>query len=55
MFDDERRGAEIDYLKRFGSLWLESGGHQDVTKDNTSRGFMLEHPRYKELIKSKIL
>ena len=52
IFEDERRGAEIDYLKRFGPLWLKSGGHQDETKDSTSGDFLQEHPRYKEFVKS---
>lgn len=49
----ERRGSEIDYLKIYGKLWKESGGHQDPVKSNVSKEFLKEHPRYQELINSK--
>jgi hypothetical protein len=53
VFEDERRGAEIDYLKRFGPQWLKAGGHQDRDKDNTSEEFIQEHPRFKEFVESR--
>lgn len=47
----ERRGAEIDYLKRFGQLWIKAGGSQDENKNNPSSEFTSEHPRYQEFVK----
>nr|CAB3266850.1 tubulin-specific chaperone E-like [Phallusia mammillata] len=49
--DRERDSAEMDYLKKFGLAWLESGGHQDPDKNNPSQEFFLNHPRYMELVK----
>ncbi|XP_063426904.1 tubulin-specific chaperone E-like [Mytilus trossulus] len=51
VFEDERKGAEIDYLKRFGPHWLKAGGHQDQDKDQTSAEFLQEHPRFKYFLK----
>ncbi|XP_033735723.1 tubulin-specific chaperone E-like [Pecten maximus] len=48
---EERRGSEIDYLKRFGQLWIKSGGSQDENKNNPSTEFTNEHPRYQELVR----
>lgn len=48
---EERRMAEFDYLKRFGPIWLMSGGNQDPSKNNPSEDFMCQHPRFQELIK----
>ncbi|KAK2817580.1 hypothetical protein Q5P01_025771 [Channa striata] len=42
---DDRRGAELDYIKMFGAEWLKAGGpHQ------TSSHFTSQHPRYQILI-----
>lgn len=44
----ERRGAEYDYLKKYGLEWL-------AVKDTEKRDeFLEEHNRYLELIESKI-
>nr|XP_020511636.1 tubulin-specific chaperone E isoform X1 [Labrus bergylta]XP_020511637.1 tubulin-specific chaperone E isoform X1 [Labrus bergylta]XP_029137479.1 tubulin-specific chaperone E isoform X1 [Labrus bergylta] len=42
---DERRGAELDYLKMFGEEWLKAGG--GLQPDST---FTCQHPRYLSLI-----
>ncbi|XP_066992589.1 tubulin-specific chaperone E isoform X2 [Anabrus simplex] len=44
---DERRGAEYDYLKRYGKVWLELVKTQD---EEQLRNFMKEHSRYPYLI-----
>ena len=55
---NERKGAEIDYLKRFGAEWLQLN-----TSDSTisaaeleakKNKFHSEHPRYNELVNSKL-
>jgi hypothetical protein len=51
--EQERKGAEIDYLKHYGPLWLKSGGHQDPEKDNPSPEFLATHPRFQLLVKSE--
>lgn len=43
--------SEFDYLKRFGPMWLKSGGNQDPSKNNPSEDFMCQHPRFQELLK----
>ncbi|XP_062606244.1 tubulin-specific chaperone E-like [Saccostrea cucullata] len=48
--DEERRGAEIDYLKRFGPDWLKSGGHQDPSQNNPSQDFLSQHPRFQHFV-----
>jgi hypothetical protein len=40
----ERRDAEIDYIKHFGGKWRSEG---------TELRFAVENPRYVELIQSK--
>ncbi|KAL4239116.1 hypothetical protein ACF0H5_003818 [Mactra antiquata] len=47
---EERKGSEIDYLKRFGSEWLKCGGSQDSNKNKPSNEFVSNHPRYNDLI-----
>ncbi|XP_048453044.1 tubulin-specific chaperone E [Rhincodon typus] len=47
---DERKGAELDYRKRFGKDWLKAGGHQDPEKNRPNKEFCAEHPRYQSLI-----
>nr|XP_022332056.1 tubulin-specific chaperone E-like [Crassostrea virginica] len=49
--DEERRGAEIDYLKRFGVEWLKSGGNQDPAQNNPSTEFLTQHPRFLHFVK----
>ncbi|OWF42186.1 tubulin-specific chaperone E-like [Mizuhopecten yessoensis] len=48
---EERRGAEIDYLKRFGQLWIKSGGSQDDKNKKPSTEFTSQHPRYQDLVR----
>merc|ERR1712025_1533306 len=43
---EERKGAEIDYLKRFGTEWREEGGSSDPDKNQPSENFVSNHPRY---------
>ncbi|NP_001035078.2 tubulin-specific chaperone E isoform X1 [Danio rerio] len=50
ILSDERRGAELDYCKMFGSAWLRAGGHREAEKNNPNTDFMTEHPRYLTLI-----
>uniref|UniRef100_UPI0037E999F5 tubulin-specific chaperone E n=1 Tax=Semicossyphus pulcher TaxID=241346 RepID=UPI0037E999F5 len=42
---DERRGAELDYLKMFGEEWLKAGGASQPSSQFTCR-----HPRYLSLV-----
>ncbi|XP_028269593.1 tubulin-specific chaperone E [Parambassis ranga] len=42
---EERRGAELDYIKMFGEEWLKAGG-----ESQTSTQFTCQHPRYQKLI-----
>ena len=41
----EVRGAEIDYLKKFGKAWLAAEGNQEAVAQ-----FVSEHPRYADLV-----
>ncbi|XP_001368852.2 tubulin-specific chaperone E isoform X1 [Monodelphis domestica] len=43
---EERRGAELDYRKTFGSEWKKAGGHQDPDKNKPNNEFIIAHPRY---------
>ena len=52
---DTRKGAEVDYLKKFGKEWKNSGGNQDPDKNHPSREFLLSHPRYPDLLASECL
>ncbi|TRY83886.1 hypothetical protein DNTS_030110 [Danionella cerebrum] len=47
---EERRGAELDYMKMFGSKWLQAGGHSDLEKNQPNTEFISEHPRFLSLI-----
>ena len=51
--EQERKGAEIDYLKLYGPLWLKSGGHQDPAKNNPTAQFQSQHPRFQALVDSQ--
>ncbi|XP_029318011.1 tubulin-specific chaperone E isoform X2 [Cottoperca gobio] len=42
---DERRGAELDYIKMFGEEWLKAGGGSQPSAE-----FIRQHPRYLRLI-----
>ncbi|XP_053491532.1 tubulin-specific chaperone E isoform X2 [Ictalurus furcatus] len=46
----DRRGAELDYCKKFGRAWLQAGGHRDPTLNRPSAEFIAQHPRYLTLI-----
>lgn len=52
--EQERKGAEIDYLKKFGPDWLKAGGNQDLSKDNPDIEFQAQHPRFCHLVSSMI-
>uniref|UniRef100_A0A8C5CQ02 Tubulin-specific chaperone E n=1 Tax=Gadus morhua TaxID=8049 RepID=A0A8C5CQ02_GADMO len=49
---DDRRGAELDYIKTFGLEWLASGGNRDPAENRPSATFTCTHPRYLPLIQS---
>ena len=57
---DERKAAEIDYLKKFAKKWyelkdaIEAAKSESVKKeaDKNLESFYIEHPRYQEIIKS---
>ncbi|XP_029383598.1 tubulin-specific chaperone E [Echeneis naucrates] len=42
---DDRKGAELDYIKMFGEEWLKAGG-----RSQPSTHFTYQHPRYQTLI-----
>ncbi|KAL7404041.1 hypothetical protein ABVT39_008825 [Epinephelus coioides] len=42
---EDRRGAELDYIKMFGEEWLKAGGRSQL-----STQFTCQHPRYLSLI-----
>ncbi|XP_039706293.1 tubulin-specific chaperone E [Pteropus medius] len=46
---EERRGAELDYRKAFGTEWRKAGGHQDPDRNRPSAEFRAAHPRYQSL------
>lgn len=52
---EERKGAEIDYLKRFGLEWMQAGGHRDSAKNKPSDKFVANHPRYQAITASRFL
>lgn len=47
---EDRRGAELDYIKMFGEEWLKAGGHPDPQQSRPSTQFTSQHPRYLSLI-----
>ncbi|XP_056136091.1 tubulin-specific chaperone E isoform X2 [Lampris incognitus] len=47
---EDRRGAELDYVKMFGEEWLKAGGHQDPQQNRPSAQFTSQHPRYQIFI-----
>ncbi|KAK0134076.1 Tubulin-specific chaperone E [Merluccius polli] len=50
VLQEDRRGAELDYIKMFGEEWLKSGGHRDPAQNQPSAQFTSMHPRYLPLI-----
>lgn len=52
----ERQGAEIDYLKRFGSEWFEVYGEAEnkTISPEKRKKFEEAHPRYAKLVESKV-
>ncbi|XP_077201808.1 tubulin-specific chaperone E isoform X2 [Paroedura picta] len=46
IFPEERKGAELDYRKTFGSDWIKAGGNQDPNKNRPSEEFLAAHPRF---------
>ncbi|CAK8694854.1 tubulin-specific chaperone E-like isoform X2 [Clavelina lepadiformis] len=46
----ERTGSELDYLRKFGLEWKDSGGDQDPAKNNPSETFIKNHPRFMEIV-----
>ncbi|GLD71884.1 tubulin-specific chaperone E, partial [Lates japonicus] len=45
IYPEDRRGAELDYIKMFGEEWLKAGG-----RSQASAQFTCLHPRYQSLI-----
>uniref|UniRef100_A0A7N6B3N4 Tubulin-specific chaperone E n=1 Tax=Anabas testudineus TaxID=64144 RepID=A0A7N6B3N4_ANATE len=45
IYPEDRRGAELDYIKMFGEEWLKAGG-----QSQTGTEFTCRHPRYQNLI-----
>lgn len=49
----ERKGAEIDYLKKFAKIWLDLEAKKDLPEtQNELNLFYQQHPSYQNLIKS---
>ena len=51
--EGERKGSEIDYMKKYHEDWLKNGGGKDQTDSNLQADFIKNHPTYTALIKSK--
>ncbi|XP_062980427.1 tubulin-specific chaperone E [Elgaria multicarinata webbii] len=49
IFPNERKGAELDYRKKYGVDWLKAGGNQDPNKNHPSEEFLAAHPRFQLL------
>nr|XP_020642664.1 tubulin-specific chaperone E isoform X1 [Pogona vitticeps]XP_020642673.1 tubulin-specific chaperone E isoform X1 [Pogona vitticeps] len=49
IFPEERKGAELDYRKKYGVDWLKAGGNQDPNKNNPNEEFIAAHPRFQLL------
>ena len=52
---NERKGAEIDYLKKFGKDWFEVCDETKTNNIEKRKEFIKMHPRYFDLVKSKII
>lgn len=50
VLQSDRRGAELDYCKKFGRAWLQAGGNRDPRLNRPSAEFIAQHPRYLSLI-----
>ena len=50
---EERKGAEIDYLKRYGKDWKNVGGSSDPAKNKPSLLFVEQHPRFQIMCDSE--
>ncbi|XP_072035122.1 tubulin-specific chaperone E-like isoform X2 [Amphiura filiformis] len=50
VFEDDRKGAELVYLKTFCADWLKSGGSREPAKSKPSQQFLEDHPRYEKLV-----
>ncbi|XP_032820722.2 tubulin-specific chaperone E isoform X3 [Petromyzon marinus] len=48
--NNERSGAERDYLKRYGLAWLEAGGRRNGELGIASTEFTAAHPRYASFV-----
>ncbi|XP_053155766.1 tubulin-specific chaperone E isoform X2 [Hemicordylus capensis] len=46
IFPEERKGAELDYRKKYGIDWIKAGGNQDPYKNNPNEEFLAAHPRF---------
>ncbi|KAJ6664663.1 hypothetical protein lerEdw1_006236 [Lerista edwardsae] len=46
IFPEERKGAELDYRKKYGIDWLKAGGNQDPDKNSPNEEFLAAHPRF---------
>lgn len=47
---EDRRGAELDYCRKFGRAWMQAGGHPNPAQNQPSAEFLTQHPRYLSLI-----
>lgn len=55
VFPEERKGAELDYRKKYGIDWLKAGGNQDPDKNNPNEEFLAAHPRFQLFCDSKYI
>lgn len=51
--NQERKGDEYDYLKRYARDWLAAGGNRLLEKNKPNEEFLLDHPRFQELVASE--
>eukprot|EP00057_Strongylocentrotus_purpuratus_P030796 XP_782736.2 PREDICTED: tubulin-specific chaperone E [Strongylocentrotus purpuratus] len=49
--EGERKGSEIDYMKKYHEDWLKNGGGKDQPDSNLQADFIKNHPTYTALIK----
>ena len=56
---EERKGADIDYLKKFGKEWIEIENKDKALSEEEvmarKKVFLEEHPSYLRLVESKAL
>eukprot|EP00058_Branchiostoma_floridae_P003549 XP_002589037.1 hypothetical protein BRAFLDRAFT_87510 [Branchiostoma floridae] len=48
----ERETAELDYIRKYGLVWLKAGGDPEPDKNKPSLRFQQTHPRFAEIIAS---